>query len=95
MAEYRIVSVNKMSSGARRGVIDMTIALGYAVNDKVFLLDGISVDVNDPETEDTAIEIESAYKHSLSEYLGSYKSSNLSNALATEKSLSSIVLNET
>lgn len=82
-------------------MIDMTIALDYAIQDKVYLLDGISVDMVDPYwpyakqyKEDTAMILDGSYKPSVSEYLQAYKSSDSLCALAKEGNVSAVVMNE-
>ena len=97
MARYNILRLNKISSGERRGLIDMVIQLDYNVLKDVLLLDATSADwENHLSIEDTAIRTETGdYAYHRDFFVSDYKPASHKNPLALEDSPSNLILDET
>lgn len=99
MAKYNILNINKMTSGDKRGLLDMTIALDYKVLQKLLLLDKISLSsIEDDviEVEDEAIATETGdYEYARTEFISDFKPENTKNPLAKEENLQQLILDET
>ena len=84
MARYNILSINKMSSGDTRGLLDMTIAFDYKLVQSLLLLD------KTPKSdgfagEDEAIATETSdYKYAKTEYISDYKPTRTKSPLSKE-----------
>lgn len=93
MAQYKIISINKMSAGSRRGLLDMTIALDYTVNQSIYLL-GASTLSGSSSTEISGITTESSkYEYAKTDVIEDYYNGARS-PLSKEDSKWSLILNE-
>ena len=100
MAKYNILSINKMSSGDKRGLLDMTIAFDYKLLQKLLLLDKISLSSNEDgevvEIEDEAIATETGdYDYARTEFISDFKPIGHKNPLAKEENHNQLILDET
>ena len=97
MARYNILRLNKISSGARRGLVDMVIQLDYNIMKDLLLLDATSADwANSLSIEDTAIRTETGdYEYCRDFFMSNYNSPAHKNPLATEETPANLILNET
>ena len=92
MAKFNILSINKMTAGERRGLIDMTISLSYDLANAI-VLDGILS--SNETTEDVAISVESGNpQHARTEYVSDFDPARAKNPLAMEDLSTSILLSE-
>lgn len=94
MAIFKILRLNKMTCGNRRGLIDMNVQM-YGAYDDLYLLPGTHV--NEPPNEDVGIITESNtnYKYAGTDALYDYpKNDNKKCAMNIETSVSDLVLNE-
>ena len=91
MARFDIVSINKMSCGSSRGLLDMTIAFDKELMQKLVLLK--REDKVDGEEQGICTET-GTYKYAKTECIHDYKNGQVS-ALATESNASSLILDET
>lgn len=97
MAQYKILKINKMTSGSRRGLIDMDIQLDYRSAKDIILLEGLSAKMSDmpgPVLSAGIITESGKFRYVRDQYIADFYEG-LSNALATDLCSQSIVLNET
>lgn len=91
MAKFNILSINKMTAGERRGLIDMTISLDYRITD-LFLLDAVSAFADGPK--EVGLSVTAPKEDGRTEYISDFKPSGTKNPLAQEISNASLVLQE-
>ena len=97
MALYKVLRLNKMSSGSRRGLIDMDIQLNYIAANDLILLRGLSdyFEFNQEQLSALGIMTESGdFNFIRDKYIENYYNHSV-NPLAYEQSADAIVLNET
>lgn len=95
MAKYNILRLNKMSSGMKRGLIDMNLKLDYTIAKDLLLLDR-TVNLNGKEHEDAGICTETGdYEYVKSDYISDFKPAGAKQPLAHAEDATSLVLNET
>lgn len=88
MAKFNILSINKMTAGERRGLIDMTISLDYEIAN-ILLLDK----TNNNGIEDAGLSV-AKMQEAKTEYISDFKPNDVKNPLAQEVSSTSLVLQE-
>ena len=91
MAKFNILSINKMTAGERRGLIDMTISLDYRITD-LFLLDAISAFEDSPK--EVGLSVAALKDYGRTKYISDFKPAGNKNPLAQEISNVSLVLQE-
>lgn len=95
MAKYNILQINHISSGTKRGLIDMTIQFDQKLMQDLILLDR-TINRNNEEVEDAGICTETGdYEYAKTEYISKYLPASQKTPLSKSESGYHLILNET